>query len=200
MAALNGVLAYLVLERWRPVPLLLAVAAGLGVTSLWFNPLVLGGAEYLRGNDLSRAILDIDRERKGDTTWAVYGDGLLANLLPSLGVRVLNGEQAIPQLDLWARLDASAEARKLYNRYAVIEFLWPPPRPRARVELEGGAKVTWFVHPAGPELHGLGVTHLLVGQNPAVAPFFERFVPLARVHGKRIFELPLVRAREDGGR
>jgi hypothetical protein len=194
-SALNGGLAFLLLARWRPRVVLGIVAAALAATSLWFNPLVRGGTEYLRANELCAAVLRADRERGGESTWIVYGASV-GNLLPGLGVHALNGEQALPQLELWRRLDDSDEAFETYNRYAIVHFRWPAPEPGQRMSLGNQCNFTFYVDPGGPLLPALGATHVLACPHPSMPRTFKRFVPLAQVGDHALFELPLVRKND----
>lgn len=190
MSAANGAVAFLLLERRRPVRTIGLVALALGATTLGFNPLARGGSAYLRENELARTVLDIDAALEGESSWVVYGGSVYANLIASLGVHALNGEQAPPQLDLWRRLDPTPQAREVYNRYAAVYFRWPPARPGMRIGLSNESNFTWFVDPAGPELPALGVTHVLVDRDAGGT--FDRYTPVARVGARRIFALPLV--------
>jgi hypothetical protein len=186
---LNGLLAYSILRCRRPGAVLVTLAAGLAWCSLWFNPVVKGGSEYLIENPLSRRILAIDREAGGETLWVSYGSHQIANLFRVLGVRALNGVHPLPQLELWERFDRSGRYRRVYNRFAHVSFQ-PSTSSRISFRLDGLDGFTVRASPTADALRSLGVTHLLVrARDPALfdaLPGLERIDSVGRNH---IFEL-----------
>jgi len=182
---LNGLLAYSILRCRRPTVVLATLAGGLAWCSLWFNPVVKGGSEYLVENPLSQRILAIDREAGGETFWVSYGSHQIANLFRVLGVRALNGVHPLPQLELWERLDGRGRYRRVYNRYAHVAFQ-PSRSTRISFRLDGLDGFTVRASPTAASLRSLGVTHLLVrARDPArfdALPGLERLDSVGRNH------------------
>jgi hypothetical protein len=189
LVLLNGFLAYSVLRCRRSPVVLATLAAGLAWCSLWFNPVVKGGSEYLVSNPLSQRILAIDREAGGDTFWVSYGSHRLANLFRVLGVRALNGVHPLPQLELWERLDERGRYRSVYNRYAHVAFQ-PSRSARVSFQLTGRDGFTVLASPTAASLRALGVTHLLArSTDPAVFDGFSGLERLDSVGRNHIFRI-----------
>jgi hypothetical protein len=188
LVALNGLLAYLVLRRRRPATLVSAMAAGLFACTAWFNPLVVGGADYLTENPLSREILAIDRQRGGESVWLAYGDPAIPNIFRMIGVRALNGTHPVPQVALWEKVDPLGEHQSIYNRYANIGVERPDSKgvDFEMVRVDG---FTALLDPEGEGMSRLGVTHLLVQMSGPHR--FWHYEPLAQVGPIFLFELPL---------
>jgi hypothetical protein len=160
LIGVNGVIAYSILRRQRARLVLAVVAAGLAACSLWFNPVVVGGSDYLIQNPLSQRILAIDRAQPGGSFWVSYGSHRVGNLFRVLGVRALNGVHPLPQLELWRRLDPTGRYRDTYNRYAHVNFQ-PTASGQVRFVLNGPDGFTVRAAPGGEALRALGVTHVL---------------------------------------
>jgi hypothetical protein len=192
-AAANAALAVPLLLRRRPAWVLAALAALLASGTLWWNPLVRGGSEYLLENELSRRIAAIDREAGGDTLWVSYGPPHHGNLFRVLGVRALTGVQPLPQLELWRRLDPAGQYERIYNRYAWVTAR-SAGRPGVTFRLAAPDAVELIVEPGAPELRALGVTHvLIVTPDPKRAdalPGIERMFSRGRNHVYRVVEPP----------
>jgi hypothetical protein len=173
LAALNGALVFLALTlRRRSLAPWLLAAASL-VTTVWFNPLVIGGSTYLTDNPLSRRILEIDQQTPGGSTWVAFGSQTEGNLFRAIGVRSVNGLQPVPQLSLWGRLDPEGRERGTYNRYAHIVFgLASSPQPFFRRCSRDCVMV--YINPTSRPLHELGVTHALFTGNEVERRIFER--------------------------
>lgn len=187
-AAVNVALALALLRvPRRTLPVLVVLSAA---STLWFNPLALGGAEYLRDNALARKITEIDRAEGGDTTWVAFGRDDLPNLFRALGVHALNGAHPLPQLELWKRIDPEGRYRSVYNRYAHVAFVASASgEPRFRLHSQDSVIVE--IRPNSPEFRALGVTHVLVRDEAATA--FEKlsgFEPLATIGPNHLFRVP----------
>ena len=184
----NAVLAAFLL--WMPRRALLALVALSAISTLWFNPLAVGGAAYLRDNALAQKISEIDRAEGGDTTWVSFGRDDLPNLFRAIGVRALNGVHPIPQLALWKRIDPAGRFRNVYNRYAHIAFA-AVPSGEPRFQLHSQDYVIVSIRPNSDEFRALGVTHVLVREADAAA--FERlsgFEPLATIGPNHLYRVP----------
>lgn len=201
LASFSGLVAYLVLRRWRPPLLVGGVATVLAASTLWFNPLVLGGSEYVTDNPLSRAIREIDARHGGETTWVTFGRALgptgANNLFRAIGVQGLDGTHVIPQLALWKIFDPTGDHRSVYNRYGVMVF-YIAADPWKTINL----MEPWFMlvptRPDAPELREAGATHALVPPLMDFAnSYWARFEPLARVGRFRLYELPPTRTPPD---
>ncbi|HKJ24844.1 MAG TPA: hypothetical protein VKB65_08495 [Myxococcota bacterium] len=164
MAAGNALMAALAVagagrrRAWMPAA---ALAAGSLVVAGWFNPVVRGGSAFLVENPLSRMLVEIDRETGGKSVWLVFNHPVLANLLPVLGLRTLNGIRPLPQLGPWRHLDPQGRRRDLYDRYAAVIFS-ESPRPGVRIQGLGAAAVQVWLDPGSPVLRRMGVSHVLV--------------------------------------
>jgi len=172
VVALNGLLAWAALTaRRRALPALALAACSLATTA-WFNPVVLGGSDYLARNALSRRILQIDRATAGGSTWIGFGGYELPNLFRAIGVRSVNGTLPMPQLALWARIDPDGRAREVYDRYAhVTAVATRGSEPEFR--LESDDNVTLRIDPTSRALRDLGVTHALFRGDPSGRRAFE---------------------------
>jgi hypothetical protein len=187
-AAGNAALAAFLLQMPRRALLALVVLSA--ISTLWFNPLAVGGAAYLRDNALARKITEIDRAAGGDTTWVAFGRDDLPNLFRAIGVRALNGVHPIPQLALWKRIDPDGRFRNVYNRYAHIAFA-AVPSGAPRFQLHSQDYVIVQIRPNSDEFRALGVTHVLVREADAAA--FERlsgFEPLATIGPNHLYRVP----------
>jgi hypothetical protein len=168
---------------------LLALVALSAISTLWFNPIAVGGAAYLRDNALAQKISEIDRAEGGDTTWVSFGRDDLPNLFRAIGVRALNGVHPIPQLELWKRIDPDGRFRNVYNRYAHIAFVAAPSGP-PRFQLHSQDYVIVQIRPDSEEFRALGVTHVLVRDDVATA--FERMTrlePLATIGPNNLYHV-----------
>jgi hypothetical protein len=184
----NAVLAAFLLQMPRRA--LLALVALSAISTLWFNPLTVGGAAYLRDNALAQKITEIDLAEGGDTTWVAFGRDDLPNLFRAIGVRALNGVHPIPQLELWKRIDPDGRFRNAYNRYAHIAFV-AVPSGAPRFQLHSQDYVIVQIRPDSDEFRALGVTHVLVREGDAAA--FERlssFEPLATIGPNHLYRVP----------
>jgi hypothetical protein len=190
-AAANAGLAFAVLRRRRPAWVLAAFALLTASCTLWWNPLVRGGSEYLSENALSRRIRAVDRAAGGDTLWVSYGPPHHGNLFRVLGVRALTGVQPLPQLELWRRLDPAGRYERIYNRYAWFTAR-SAGRPGVAFRLAAPDAVELLVEPGAPELRALGVTHvLIVAPDPSAADALrglERIFSHGRNHVYRVVE------------
>lgn len=180
LAVANGAfVAAAVASRRRTLPLAIAATAVVASTA-WFNPVTVGGADYLRDNPLSRKIVELDRAAGGESTWIAYGSPRVGNLFRVLGVRSISGVQPVPQFALWQTLDPDARFRERYNRYLHPAFF---PWERADVDMRPVSVDILHVHlhPDAPALRELGVTHVLAHGDDARASV-ERLTDFARVY------------------
>ncbi len=187
----NGVLAFLVLERRHPAAVVFALAAVLVASTIWFNPVAVGGSDYLTRNPLSQKIVEIDRAHAGRSVWATYGPGGLPNLFRAIGVRAIDGVHPIPQLALWERLAPSPDAVDIYNRYASVSLALPRPDDHKiliRTLREDALQLR--IHPQDRAFRRLGVTHVLVQMGSGFERGFSEFEPVARVGKNWLFEIP----------
>ena len=192
LAAANGGLAAWVLAARRRVLPALALAAASLATTAWFNPIAVGGADYLKGNELARQILAIDRAADGRSTWVAFGPDEIANLFHALGVRSVNGTLTLPQLELWARIDPGGGARSVYDRYAHVAFV-ATQDARPSFKLRSPDSLTVRVNPASQDLRALGVTHALFRGDAQARERFERlsgYEYLGSVGQNHLYRLP----------
>jgi hypothetical protein len=192
-AAANAIAAYAVLTVRRPAVLMAGLASAAVLATAWFNPLARGGSDYLRENELSSTILEIDASLAGESVWVTYGSPKLPNLIWALGVRSLNGTHAAPQFDLWRTLDPAGRHDHVYNRYAHVEFT-AAPIDHARIQLLRLDTVRVTLSPLAPVLRNeLGATHLLLRAQPSERAAFERWTGLEPVFAAQrnsIYALP----------
>jgi hypothetical protein len=161
-AAANAALVWLALAPRRPWHALAAAAAASWLVAGWFNPLVRGGADAVQGNELARAVQEIDAASGGDTVWVAFGNLGLGNLFRAVGVRSVNGVQPVPQLELWRTIDPDGSEEEAYNRYAHVLFgASADPEPRFEHTAPDAFRI--YVDPTSPAMQKLGVTHLVIG-------------------------------------
>jgi len=192
LAAANGGLAAWILAARRRVLPALALAAASLATTVWFNPIAVGGADYLMGNELSRQILAIDRAAGGRSNWVAFGSDEVANLFRALGVRSINGTLTLPQLELWARIDPEGRAHPLYDRYAHVAFV-AAPDARPSFKLRSQDSLVVRINPAAQDLQKLGVTHALFHGDAKAREGFERlsgYEYLGSVGENHLYRLP----------
>ncbi len=187
--ALGGfVAAFLVLTRHRAgLPLLAAAAIA---STAWFNPLVRGGAEYLRENELSRRILALDREEGGKSVWVVYNDRWLSNLFRAIGVHAVGGVHYYPQRELWSRLDPAGASEAAWNRYAHVVFAPGTSLDDARISAPFFDTVLVSLSPESQQFRRIGVSHVLVVGEQAKR--FDRspvLSPAGRVGNKHLYRV-----------
>jgi hypothetical protein len=190
--AANAAVAWALLRRWRPALLAAGLVAATGVLSIGWNPLVRGGTDYLRDNPVSQAIVAIDRESGGRSSWVAYGPPALANLFRALGVHALNGVHPLPQRALWQSLDPALAPPRVYDRFAHV--LFERDRNDAPVlELFAPDGFRVRVAPTSPALACLGVTHVLIHTDDDAAPLDLLGAPglrwLRSLHGNHLFRV-----------
>jgi len=192
LAAGNGALLWLVLVSRRRAAVAWTLALALLATTAWFNPVVVGGARFVKENPLSQKIVEIDRATPGGSTWVVFGRDDLAALFRAVGVRSVNGPLTLPQLELWQRIDPRQHFRAVYNRYAHVAFV-ASSRPEPEFQLYSQDYVIVRIDPAGPGLHDLGVTHVLFRGTEPERHLFERIAPLeelASIGESHLYRVP----------
>lgn len=184
----NAVLAAgFVLRPRAALPLLAALSA---VSSLWFNPLAVGGTAFLRDNALAREIVAIDRAAGGQSVWVPFGRDDLANLFRAIGVRSLAGAHPLPPLALWQRIDPGKRQRSVYDRYAHVAFVAAPGGAPV-FQLHSQDFVSVRIDPRTPAFRALGATHVLMREPDAAA--FEKLTgwkPLAVVGPDHLYAVP----------
>jgi hypothetical protein len=131
--------------------------------SAWFNPLVRGGSEALRGNALARAVAEVDATHGGATVWAAFANLGLANVFRAVGVASVNGVHPVPQLELWKRLDPEGRSADVYDRYAHVLFSAAEHGAATSFVATSPDAFRVVLDPASPDLERLGVTHVVVG-------------------------------------
>lgn len=155
---------------------LAAFAVASTIVALPVNPVARGGTEWIRDNELSRKVRELDLASGGRSRWIVYDDLNLPDLFRAVGVRAVNGVHYYPQRELWSRLDLGPELRDLTNRYAHVVFLLPENRTEPRVDTPTGDVVEVWLHPDHPAFARLGVDHVVyAGPDP------ERFARASRL-------------------
>jgi len=157
----NGLVFSLLLGKKTALPALAGLVLVTAASTLWFNPLVQGGARYLRDNPLSTSIRTIDESRGGETTWFCFGGHFAANLFRIGGVKMVNGNHAIPQLALWRKLDPEGHASSVYNRYAQVEGM-PLVQDEVTFRVIRNDLIVVGLRPDGEKIRSLGVTHVLI--------------------------------------
>jgi hypothetical protein len=184
----NALLALAFVHRPRVALPLLALVSG--ASSLWFNPVAIGGSAFLRDNALAREIVAIDRAAGGQSVWVSFGRDDLPNLFRTLGVRSLAGAHPLPPLALWQRIDPERRQRSVYDRYAHVAFV-ASPGSTPTFQLHSQDFVILRIDPRGPAFRALGATHVLV-RDPDTTPFekLTGWRPLAVVGVDRLYEVP----------
>lgn len=169
------------------LPLLAVISAA---SSLWFNPVAVGGTAFLRENALAREIVAIDRAAGGESVWVSFGRDDLPNLFRTLGVRSLAGAHPLPPLALWERIDPGRRQRNVYDRYAHVTFV-ATPGGVPTFQLHSQDFVILRIDPRSAAFRALGATHVLV-RDPDTVPFekFTGWKPLAVVGQDHLYRVP----------
>ena len=187
-AALNALLVAGVTLRPRvALPILVGISAA---STLWFNPLAIGGTAFLRENALAREIVAIDRAAGGQSVWVSFGRDDLSNLFRTLGVRSLAGAHPLPPMALWQRIDPGRNQRNVYDRYAHVAFV-ATPGGAPTFQLHSQDYVIVRIDPRTPAFRALGATHVLIRDPDAAA--FEKltgWTPLAVVGPDHLYAVP----------
>ncbi len=185
LVAFLATLAVLLRNRVA-LPLLAAISiAG----TAWFNPLVLGGSDYLRDNPLSQRILALDRAAGGGSRWIVYEDWI-PNLLRAIGVHSVGGLQYLPQRELWARLDPENAANDAHNRYAHIIFVLPRGEGEPRIFVPYLDTVVVELSPESAAFARLGVDYVLItGKGGDALDRSRTLVRVGQVADKHLFRV-----------
>lgn len=158
---ISGILSYYLLEA-RKRRKIIAVFAGVSfLSSAWFNPVVVGGTQFLYENQLSKVIMQIDKAEKGNTMWISYSPRHFGNLFRILGIKSLVGTHSYPQLDLWEKFDREHKYFSVYNRYGEVIFR-PSNSNHAEFHAPFNDLLVVSLNPSSKLLHQIGVTHILV--------------------------------------
>ena len=185
-AVVNGAIAFALLYRGGWIPLA-ALAAGLGASTLWFNPVTRGGAAFLRDNELARALLATDAEAGGGTRWAVFNTTWHPCLLPVLGLNTLSGALPVPQLALWSKIDPKGESSRVYNRFAHVT-LTASQSPNVEFQPLAVDEFRVRLPLSAATLRQLGATHVAY-DSKADSKFEMRFPDLIHLRSAGSFEL-----------
>ena len=184
VAVISGLV--FVKSRWA-LPLVAVISIFL---SGWFNPLVRGGTDYLIKNDLSKKIIELDRQAGGGTTWVTYGSLVLPDLFRIIGIKCLNGVHYYPQFDLWSKLDYEVKYKSTYNRYAHIIFAVPEDKDTITFANPQHDVLTVTIHPDNLLFSKLKVDYILfVASDPAIlnsAKSLEHIYSIGEMHIYRV--------------
>jgi hypothetical protein len=185
---------------FRPRAFLPALALSGILTTFPFNPLARGGADFIRHNPLSAAILEASehaRDRGITPVWIAYGrdryDIVLPNLFRMLGLPSPGGVHPYPQPALWAILDPERAFESVWNRYAHVRFVLPDSPGAMEIRLLQPDLLVVALHPEHPRFQALGITHVLVQDRPDAWDAIPGLRRLASVAGKHLYE---VRSRQ----
>ena len=133
------------------------------IPGIFINPVSVGLGPVF-DKTFSEKVLELS-EKNPDAGWVVFGDFKIAGFLQAMGVNVLNGTKAIPDLKLMKSLDEGEEYREVYNRYAHI-------RVEENKEIEDEKEVefaltvppthfTMFINPASEKLKDIDVKYFV---------------------------------------
>jgi hypothetical protein len=131
--------------------------------TFYFNPIVLGGSDFIYANPLSKKMLEINEKNSGDTGWIVVGDGVVSNLPRMIGLRSLGGTHFYPQFDMWSKIDPGSLYKNNYNRYGHVVF-FPKKEEKNVVYIDNPQPdvIAVYIDPSIAIIKGAGITHLLV--------------------------------------
>ena len=160
LSFLMSLLGYAMIRKIRFSIVLLALFSL--YSTFWFNPLVRGGSSFLRDNELSKKILELNEKSGKNSVWVVFGDIDLINLPRILGVKSLNGTHFYPQMALWRALDPEGKYDAAYNRYAHVIFMLSKAPEVFRIRAPFSDVVQVIVHPDHPAFSKLEVDYILV--------------------------------------
>jgi hypothetical protein len=126
--SLNIILVWLLIGLKKPIMFFAGFFLLSFSATYRFNPIVIGGAKYLRENPVSTAILATNEEY-GPGSWVVIqknddgGNWPIGNLLRMLGVRSIGGYACGPPLKSLRVLDPQQQFSTIYNQCAFLSFL-----------------------------------------------------------------------------
>jgi len=144
-------IVFLILCKSKYVLMIIAVCSI--YLSSWFNPVVFGGSSFIMENELSRKILEIDKQNGGKTEWIVFSRfniAILSNLFRMIGVKALNGTHFYPQFEVWNKLDPELKYGQIYNRYAHIAFRTGTDVSEISINNSDSDVVIVTIHPDNP--------------------------------------------------
>lgn len=144
--------------------LYLALMVCIAAPTLHVNPVQNGLGLYLHKDIFTGAKLV-----GGDGVWAVFGDLRVAQGFKAAGLRVINGTQYAPRMEMIEVLDPTKDAQDIWNRYAHIELASAPAGSPSLFDLMFPDHYQIKVDVCGPALRALGVTHLAFTYPPSAA-------------------------------
>lgn len=136
------------------------LAAASIASTIAFNPVAVGGTDFIKNNGLSTEITRINSSNPG--IWLSFDDIVLPNLFRMIGVEALNGVHFYPQFAIWRELDPDGRYRDAYNRYAHVVFEISERKNEFTISNPQEDVVLVRIHPEHPALARLGVRYLLV--------------------------------------
>ncbi|MHB9138171.1 MAG: DUF7657 domain-containing protein [Victivallaceae bacterium] len=184
-----GFITYYLLNTEKKKTVLAILVCISFAATAWFNPLVLKGASFAYQNQMSKQILEINRNENGNTQWAVFGTGMTPNLLRIIGIKSIGGTHSHPMLDLWGKFDPERQHIQAYNHYGHV-LLEPSLTGSIKFHSPDIDQLTVYINPNSDVLHKMNVTHVLaLDENIA---FFDRntkFKKLWSLDNKAIYKV-----------
>ena len=182
-------------RRWQRL-FMPALAVGSLAYTYWFNPVVVGGSDYLVNNPLVRAISRIHAQSGGKNQLVVMSSSyedvastwVLNNLPRMLGVQSLGGHHNYPQAELYEPFDPEKQWVHAYNRSGSLTFHATAASTPSFLNPAPGS-IALLINPNHRAFDTLGVRYFLViGNRLGMFTGNSRFRPVFSYHGKHIFE------------
>ena len=148
-------------SRWLYLGLMLAAA----IPTLHVNPVQNGFEKYLLKDAFHNA-----RLLGGEgSVWAVYGDLRVAQGFKAVGVRVVNGTNYAPRMQVLDVLDPGKSGQGIWNRYAHVEYVSAKAGAQPAFDLMFPDHYQIALDVCGRHIRAIGVTHVAYTYAPSAA-------------------------------
>ncbi|MGM9428198.1 DUF7657 domain-containing protein [Hydrogenophaga sp. MI9] len=148
-------------NRWLYLGLMVAAA----IPPLHVNPVQNGLRLYLQKDVFANA-----RQLGGDGgVWAVYGDLRVAQGFKAVGLRVVNGTNYAPRMQVLDVLDPQKNGQDIWNRYAHVEYVSGRAGAEPSFDLMFPDHYQIALDVCGRHIRATGVTHVAYTYAPSAA-------------------------------
>jgi hypothetical protein len=130
------------------------------ITSVKFNPVVIGGTDFLFQNNLSAKMSEISSKDTGKSPWVVMGDWKISNIPKMLGIPSLGGYHNYPDFKIWRQLDPDGRWFNNYNQCAFVTFVASTVEDLSVKNISPG-NLQAIINPGCKGLKRLGVRYFL---------------------------------------
>lgn len=161
-----------------------------------YNPIVIGGFDFILNNTLSKKIQTIQANAEPNAKWIATSASprgnfiLLANYLKMLGVPSIGSYQCPPQKEIWKQFKLTNEEQDITNQCAFVYF--QSADINWKIVPNSNGNFTVFGRPGDETLDRLNVRYYLVeAQNSNEFDFFfnnSKFKLIDSFFNRRIYE------------